>query len=387
MRVALLGGSFDPVHIGHLLIADEAASRFGYDRILFVPAAISPHKASPSVASSADRLAMLSAAILSDTRFSVDDCELRRSGVSYTIDTIEDIERRYEPEGKLGLIIGEDLARAFGSWRRVDEIASRTDILLACRPSYDLADFPYGHRRLGNSMIDVSSTRIRALMKESAPWRFLVPEGARRYITERSLYGTVGKAPSGLGRTIRPVEEFAISVLSQERYLHSRGVALLAARLCRRFGEDPEAGYLAGIAHDICKEFPTETIKALALEDGGGLSDIEAEKPSFLHARAAASLLRKKFDVDDESVLEAVRSHTFGFPGMGPLARLVYIADKIEPSRGDVSPSIRASMHDSDAETLFASTVADTVRWLRERGKTVSADTLSLLAERGGAPS
>jgi len=386
VRIALLGGSFDPVHLGHMLIADEAASRFGYDAVVFVPAAVSPHKADANPASAEDRLAMLNAAVLGDRRFLVDDCELRRSGVSYTIDTVDDIERRYLPEGRLGLIIGEDLVSGFSTWQRAAELASRVDIILATRPGYACAEFAYPHRRLENAALSVSSSSVRSLIERGEPWRFLVPEAAGSRIRERGLYGCPAVAESDARKVARAVESLAVSELSIERYLHSRGVARLAADLCARFGLDPDLGYLAGISHDLCKEMAPDRIVALAVLDGAPLSAGERAKPALLHARAAANFLESRFGFRDESVLAAIRNHTFGSRGMDGLSKAVYVADKIEPSRRSVSPGIREMLSSAGLEELFAGTVSDTVRYLRERGKTVSPETESLLAEcRGNA--
>lgn len=381
MKIALLGGSFDPVHLGHLLIADEALSRFCYDRVIFVPACVSPHKASAEPASSEDRLAMLNAAVMNDPRFLVDDCELRRSGISYTIDTVEDIERRYRPDGKLGVIIGEDLVDGFSTWRRVDELVSRVDLILAARPGFSSARFSYPHRRLDNSTLSVSSSGIRALIARGEPWRFLLPEPVRRMVEDRGLYGATQKRLSETKETINAVEALALHTLSSARYLHSRGVAFLASLLCGRFGLDPEQGYLAGIAHDICKESSADRIVSLALLDGKPISEIEKAKPALLHARAAACFLESRFSYREEAVLESIRHHTFGASGMGRLAKVVYIADKIEPSRVSVSPGLRDMIPSADLDALFAATVADTIRYLRERGKVVSEDTERLAAE------
>lgn len=384
MRIALLGGSFDPVHIGHLSIADDAASRFGYDSVVFVPAFISPHKKKANMASPDDRAAMLNASIMYDRRFSVDDCELRRSGLSYTMDTVDDIERRYRPAGRLGLILGEDLIKGFPTWHNVDELVSRVDLLLATRPGFSSDSFTYPHRRLENSPLNVSSSEIRRLIETGRSWRYLVPDAVRRHVEAKGLYGAEKISESLERVAAEAVEGFASRELSRSRYLHSRGVALFAASLCARFGLNPDAGYLAGIAHDICKELSPDKIESLALLDRKPVSDVESKKPTLLHARAAACFLESRFSYRDETVLEAIRLHTFGAREMGDLAKIVYIADKIEPSRESVSPSLRAMTATASLDELFSATVEDTVRYLRERGKTVSDQTERLLAECRG---
>lgn len=380
MKLAILGGSFDPVHIGHLSIADEVLSRFGYDRVILVPTAVSPFKRDADAAPADERLYMLCASVADDPRLVVDDCEVRRGGVSYTIDTIEDIERRYRPEGKLGLILGEDLIAAFSSWRRADELASRVDLLLAARDRDDDVPFGYPHARIGNAPVRVSSSAIRRAVSGGGPWRYLVPAGVRERIAARGLYGAAQPARP-YGAAIAAVERAALAELSPARYLHSRSVARMSADLCALHGCDPDAGYLAGIAHDLCKEYPADELIRLAAADGEAVTDVERGKPALLHARAAVQTLRIRFGVSEAAVLEAIRRHTFGAGGMGKLAKIVYICDKIEPTRTDVSPALRESVRSAGLDVLFAATVKDTVRYLRDRGHAVAPDTLRLLDE------
>jgi nicotinate-nucleotide adenylyltransferase len=380
VKLAVLGGSFDPVHIGHLSIADEVLSRFGYDRVVLVPTAVSPLKRDAAAASGDDRLRMLSASVADDPRMVVDDCEIRRGGVSYTIDTIEDIERRYRPDGKLGLIVGEDLIAAFPSWRRVDELAAKVDLLLATRDRDDDVPFAYPHQRIDNAPVRVSSRAIRRAVASGGPWRYLVPAGVRELIAQGGLYGAA-VARSPYDAVIAAVERAAQAELSPGRYLHSRSVARMSADLCAVHGCDPDAGYLAGIAHDLCKEYPADELVRLAAGDGEPVSEVERAKPALLHARAAVQVLRTRFGVNDGAVHEAIRRHTFGASGMGPLAKIVYICDKIEPTRLDVSPGLRDSVRIAALDDLFAATVKDTVRYLRDRGHAVSSDTTALLDE------
>lgn len=231
MKIALLGGSFNPVHNGHLLLALQAANEYGYERVLFIPAKDPPHKFIASGAREEDRWAMLNAALdeFNDTRFIADDCELRREGVSYTIDTVRALERRYKmrPEEKPGVIIGSDLCADFGKWKEADLLAEITDILLGRRPPLGDEDvsgseksgwsshagavsaasfagaagasagdktasdtaFPWPHKDLHNDFYTVSSAKIRRMIAEKKDWKSLVPSSVYRYIVERNLYG------------------------------------------------------------------------------------------------------------------------------------------------------------------------------------------------------
>ncbi len=388
MKLAILGGSFNPVHIGHLALAEEVVSTLGYDRLLLIPSFKSPFKANPEGATALDRLDMLAASVEGDRRITVEDCELRRGDVSYTIDTVAELEKRYRPEGKIGVVLGDDLAAGFTGWMHAEALATKTDLIVGRRVADGSIPFPFVHRAVSNERIGLSSSEIRRRIATGGSWRYLVSEGARRIIEDRALYGLrPGTASQNHDDSRAPVsvtaavERSARLSLTSQRYLHARAVALFAADLCGRFGLDPEAGYLAGIAHDLCKELPPEGMRELALGDGRGLSELEVSKPSLLHARAAAVLLRDRFDVRDEAVLEAVRLHTSGDVGMGPLAKILYVADKLEPSRTEVEGDQRVLASTADLQSLFDRTLRDTVAYLRSRGRVVAEGALRLLAE------
>ena len=413
MKLAVLGGSFNPVHIGHLLLADEALSSFGYDRVILIPAFQSPFKLHTEGASPEDRLQMLMASVSGDPRLTVDDCELNREGISYTIETLVDIIDRYKPEGKPGLILGDDLVSRFNEWQRPDGIAALADFIIAQREnSSSLEKFPYPYRALNNKIIPVSSMQVREKIGKGEAWRYFVPFGARCIIEDRALYGFSGSCGTkgdcdsanfsgeksfagekpffGEKSLEKPVEKTREKIariendirntLELRRFLHSRNVALLAWDLCCRFGVDPQKGYLAGIAHDMCKDFESDKLIRLARADGGNISKLEQNKPGLLHARAAAVLTRRKYGITDKDILEAIRYHTTGTWDMGSLAKIVYVADKLEVSRTKPDPALKEMCLTEDLESLFSAVLNNTVKHLRHRQLDLSYGTRRLLA-------
>ena len=381
MKYAILGGSFNPVHAGHLFLADAVLTGFGYDRVILIPAFQSPFKIGAEGASPSDRIEMLAASIPGDPRLTIDDCEIRRQGVSFTIDTLKDIIARYSPEGKPGLILGDDLASTFDKWRSPAEIAALADIIIAKRLA-DTANsvvgaFPYPCKILSNEIINISSQMVREKIRRGENWRYLVPSGARYLIEDRGLYRESGEA--NIAETIMRVENEVRIVLNASRFMHSRYTALLSWDLCCRYGLESQKGYLAGIAHDICKSMGEAELIQLAHADGGGSSRLEREKPGLLHARAAAVLLKKKYGVADEDVLEAIRCHTTGKRDMGPLAKVVYIADKLEISRNGIDPALREMGVSADLDTLFKAVVENNVAYLKSREVDLSYGTRRLL--------
>jgi nicotinate-nucleotide adenylyltransferase len=398
VKLAILGGSFNPVHIGHLYLADTALTRLGYHRVILIPAFQSPFKIGAEAASPQDRLDMLAASITGDPRLTLDDCELRRGGVSYTVDTIADIRERYRPEGRLGLILGDDMADSFHLWRKAGEIAEQAEIVIARRlsgaqgsggvPCQAAPAFPFPYTGLDNELIQVSSRLIREKIRDGGNWRYLVPAGAGDIIENRRLYGLESDRLGNPGafpqdhvelETVTEIEKAARRGLSPSRFLHSRNTALLAWDLCCRFNLDPRKGYVAGIAHDICKSMGLEEIAALAGSDGGGMTRLEKEKPSLLHGRAAAVLLKKQYGIHNKDILDAVRYHTTG-KASGELVKVIYIADKIESSREGVGEDLRKMSREADLNTLFTAVLDSTVAYLRSRKMEISPGTLRLLA-------
>ncbi|MHB9293874.1 nicotinate-nucleotide adenylyltransferase [Hollandina sp. SP2] len=391
MKLAILGGSFNPVHIGHLVLADTVLSALRYDRIILIPTYQSPFKQGAVGGSPQDRLDMLAASIPGDPRLTMDDCEIKRKGVSYTIDTIKDIRTRYRPEGKLGLILGDDLAGNFLSWRQASEIMPLVDIIIAHRVTPASESVPYPHKRLNNAIIEISSAVLRDRIQNQENWRYLVPAGARVIIEDRKLYGYIppevrGTAPGvpvisaapSIGSLMSEVETAVRMAVSFSRFLHSRNTALLCWDLCIRFGLDPQRGYLAGISHDICKSLGDAEMFFWARMDGKEIDAMERKKPSLLHGRAAAVVLKNRFNIHDEAILEAVRLHTTGGMGMGPLAKVVYIADKLEISREDLDPAIQELRETADLDRLFGAVLAETVGYLRSQALDISEGTLRL---------
>jgi nicotinate-nucleotide adenylyltransferase len=186
-RIGVFGGTFDPPHIGHLIVAADAYEQLGLDLLLFVPAAVPPHKTGV-VATAEQRLRMLNAALEGDDRFAVDDLELRRSGPSYTIDTLTELSRR-EPDAELIFLLGIDQFRAFSTWVRPHDIATMATLAVMARDG-DTPDLtgPFGGIELRVTRVDLSSTRIRAKAAAGADLRYYVAPAVVEVIAEEGLY-------------------------------------------------------------------------------------------------------------------------------------------------------------------------------------------------------
>ncbi len=187
-RVGIFGGTFDPPHIGHLIVAQDAWAELELDRVVFMPAAVPPHKSDWSITPAAVRLEMLRAAVAGDPRFEVSDLELRRAGPSYTVDTLRELHAR-EPGVVLFFMLGVDQFREFHTWREPEEVARLAHLVVLSRDGETVEEKPgLPCKRLSVTRIDLSATAIRARVAAGEPIRYLVPEGVTAVIGREGLY-------------------------------------------------------------------------------------------------------------------------------------------------------------------------------------------------------
>ncbi len=182
MKIGVYGGTFDPVHQAHLILAREARERLGLDKVIFVPAATSPFKKAP-IASAEIRLLMLRTAIEGEMGFDVDDCELRRPPPSYTIDTVEDIQRR-EGDAEIYFLLGADNIPDLPKWHRFHDLEKIVRFVVLNRTGSHVA-----HRYSAIlRRIDISATEIRKRVASERSIRYLVPESVEGIINRENLY-------------------------------------------------------------------------------------------------------------------------------------------------------------------------------------------------------
>jgi nicotinate-nucleotide adenylyltransferase len=187
VRLGILGGSFDPVHLGHLALAEAARDRLGLDRVLLVVAAGQPLKPAGPAASAEDRYAMVRLAVRGRRGLEASDLELRRPAPSYTADTLRELRRSHPAPADLLLLLGADALRDFPRWREVDAIRGLARVVACPRPGAVAP--PGGFEVLAADTPEVSSTEVRRRTAAGEPLAGLVPEDVEAYIRERRLYG------------------------------------------------------------------------------------------------------------------------------------------------------------------------------------------------------
>lgn len=212
-RLGLFGGTFNPIHYGHLRSAEEVAEALDLDQLWFIPAALPPHKSPSDVTSFEVRLGLTRLAVGRHPRLAVSDVEGRRPGKSYTIDTLHQFREDFGPQGELYFILGMDSMLEIATWKDYRELFTLSHFVVLDRPGYDqdrLADIlrgqvhpnfqtlsgaegfqhPSGYRVLiqATTLMDISGTRIRRLVREGRSIRYLLPEPVRRFILKNKLY-------------------------------------------------------------------------------------------------------------------------------------------------------------------------------------------------------
>lgn len=333
-RIGIMGGSFNPIHERHLALAECALKEAKLNRVLFVPTGNPPHK-HEGLADAEHRFEMTRLAVLSHQGFTASRIELDRGGVIYTVDTLTQLQKQF-PGAELFYIIGEDTLLDLPNWRKPDKVFALCRFLVCRRSTTDASAHPLckklekrGARFTFLSLppLDISATHIReSLARGEQP-----PELAPQVLEYIHLMGLFGLRPSP-----PEAEELYPKLrltLSDKRLTHSLLVCSAARRLAVIHGVDEDAAALAGLLHDAAKCLPLPTMQRIAKERRLLLDRETLQSENLLHGPVGAELAMTEYHVSDPNVLSAIRCHTTGKVGMLPLDMIVYLADKIEPSR------------------------------------------------------
>lgn len=385
MNIGIYGGTFDPPHIGHVTAARAAMEVLGLDKLVLVPDAQPPHKVLPEGGAAPRQrydMAVLATAALGK-RAEVSDMELRRSGVSYTADTLAALREQY-PDDTLYLLMGSDMFLSLHNWRRPEAIMAMAHIAPFSREAEDeSAAFAAQSARLEREfgaqvtvvpnpqVVELSSTEVRAALAQGGG-EDLLPPPVWGYIRREHLYGTHTDLTHLTPEELRPI---ALSFLKPKRMPHVLGTEQEAIRLARRYGADETDARIAALLHDCTKKLDMEQQLALCRRYDIRLDELEQHALKLLHAKTGAAVARDIFGVKD-AVYEAIRWHTTGKPDMTLLEKVIYLADYIEPNRDfpGVDELRRAVYDDLDKGLLMG--LSDTIDEMERMGNPVHHDTL-----------
>ena len=321
MNRIIFGGAFDPVHNGHINMALKAAKELDGE-VIFVPARISVWKQVSSPVE--DKMNMLRLAIKDHKCLSIDEFELNSGkDVNYSIDTVLHFKEKY-PNDNLFFLIGVDQANAFHKWKEAERISQLLQVVYYTRPGYEEEKEnieKFHMHKIDGLGIEVSSTKIRELKS------FEMPDEVLFYIVEHDLYEGMVELNY---------------ILTPHRLAHSKSVAKTAYKIARANNLDnPLKAYIAGLFHDIGKDIAESKQYEMTKKYYPEFADI----PKFAyHQFAGAHLVQEMFGIKDPDIIEAIEFHSTGNENMCELAKIIYAADKIEPTRGFDSSDLIAAM-------------------------------------------
>lgn len=385
MKTGIYGGSFNPIHRGHLTAAMSAARQLGLDRLFLIPASVPPHKQlSADSATAQQRLEMTVLATAEmDCKVEVLDIELKRTGKSYTSDTLRELKVKY-PDDELWLLMGTDMFLSIQTWHEPEVIMSLASIGAFSRTvegedeefaaQEKFLEETYGARvvTLKNpDVIEISSTQVRAALPKGDGEEYLTA-AVYGYILRHGLYGTHADMKKLSLDELRCV---ALSYLKPKRMAHVLGTEEEAVRLARRYGVDEREARTAALLHDCTKKLGIDEQLALCEQYGVHLDAMQTWALKLQHAITGAEVARDVFGVSD-AVYEAIRWHTTGKADMTALEKVIYLADYIEPTRDfpGVEELRKAVYEDLDRGLLLGLQMS--VQEMENWGNPVHEDTL-----------
>ena len=334
-RIGIMGGTFDPIHQGHIRMAQCALESMRLDRVLMLPSGNPPHK--PDITPAEDRYRMVCAACAGLDGLEPCREEVDRTGVIYTVDTLSILHEKY-PKAELYYLIGADTLMELQKWRRYETVLTLTTFLVCPRSwHYTKEQLDAEQKRLEGmgghfiplemDVVDVSSTEVRAAIRSGAEAP-LLPVQVREYAAAAGLYGADKRIPQG-----REWLTKLFGALSTKRFSHTLAVADMARHLALRHGLDADKAEIAGLLHDCAKCLPLKEMQRIARENHLTEDASILESGALLHSVVGAHLAKTEYGCDDPEVISAILSHTTGRPGMNLLDMAVWLADTIEPTR------------------------------------------------------
>ncbi len=347
MKIGILGGTFNPVHNAHVILAKESVRQFDLDCLWFMPSKNPPHKSNTALNDVA-RLEMLQAMIneLDDERYSICDVEMYREGASYSSDTLRILNERY-PDDELFFIIGGDSIMYFDTWHEPDEILKLATVLVSGRTDISeeailrkseslMKEFGGRICLVRFSDIDISSGYLRENFYY-ADCSVMVPKSVYDYILKNGLYRPLEIMKKYMKKYARMVSTVRGSIKTS-RFTHTMGVCKVALKLANCYKTDEEKAFLAALLHDCAKGMSFDEMTGHLKETGNFREEYaDFELSSILHGKAGASLASLKYGVDDPEIIDAISFHTTGKPAMSKLAKIIFVADYIEPNRSFMS--------------------------------------------------
>lgn len=382
-KVGILGGTFNPIHNGHLALAKAAMEQYQLDEILLMPSKQPPHKSGFAILSPTERFRITELAAAEYSGFTASDFELQREGFTYTADTLELLTREH-PDTRFYFIIGGDSLVYFAEWKRPERILELCVLLAAGRAGItsdkEQQAFIGLKEKFPNASIEwvdfpdfpISSSEIRTAFyhEKAESVRQFLPAPVFDYLREQQLFSKVTYAELDLEMQ---------RILPRKRYLHSVSVAHLCAAYAANLGLDISTALIAGILHDCAKAYSDEYLLTECEKYNLPVTDVERRNGFLLHGKVGAYYTRQRYFITDPRILSAITYHTTGKPAMDPYEKIVFLADYLEPFRTQpTTPALNeirsVAFKNIDRAILMA--LENTIRYLEESGNEIDGTTL-----------
>jgi nicotinate-nucleotide adenylyltransferase len=340
-KLAIMGGTFDPIHIGHLVTAEEVRHEFGIDKVLFIPTGHPPHKSHVHMTTGEHRYLMTVLATAANPNFDVSRIEIEREGVTYTIDTIKELKKIYGDSVRLYFITGADAVHQILTWKNSSELLRICEFVAVTRPGYKTEELKKKVDSIRDEFGDhihflevpalaISSSNIRERRQNLKPIKYLVPEVVENYIIKHQLYSQrICLSPEEK----QAMFEYVSSKLSAKRYAHTKGVIEMALEFAKLYDVNVDEVFIAALFHDVAKEMSEEDKWQACKTYNIELDDFEKRYIDLAHGKISAALLEDKWNIHNQSILDSIRYHTFGRSQMTNLDKIIYLADMTEEGR------------------------------------------------------
>ena len=385
-RIALFGGTFDPIHNGHIVLARELAARLQLDRVVLMPTFVPPHKVKADMAPAIDRVEMCRLACAPYPELTVSEMEINRRGASFTVLTLEEMHRVW-PQAELFLFVGADMFLTLGTWHRFADIAQLATLCAVPRddvPAAELRRYAKELESVGARCVieeletpRISSTQVRERAATGETLDGLVPSAVAAYIEARQVYAAE--------RCYRDAEEQYVEILrgrlTPKRFRHSLAVADQAEHLAKLYGADPQKARTAGLLHDILKDTDRDSQLQIFKDFDILLDAVERGAPKLWHAHAGAVFLENILGITDPDILLPVRYHTTGRAGMSLLEIVLYLADFTSADRDYPDVEVMRELAERGIDDAMLYALDYTIKDLKEQGREVHPDTLACFAE------
>ena len=400
--LAVLGGTFDPIHMGHLAVADAVYRQLRPQRVLFIPCGQPAHKRERPITCAEHRYNMTALAVCEYPPFDISRLELDRPGATYTIDTARTLQAICPPGAVIYFIIGADALAEMLSWKDAEELLRLCQFVAVPRPGYDKAcsaahvehlTHTHGARIhwLDGPMLDISSTDIRERFKTDQTLCGLVPKPVEDYARQYRLYAAKGTIHN---ETVPGSHDNLSAVhfeqarnklrirLSPKRFTHTMGVVKEAERLAAHYAVDIDKAHWAALLHDCAKEYSADKKRVLCKLWNVKLDDVLKANIDITHSLLGAESARRDFFVNDPAILQAIRYHTTGHKGMSLLDKIIMLADYTEPYRenwGPLQEMRRLSLTDINQALILGTEY--TIKEEEDAGHPIHPWSLDALAE------